>query len=125
VAELYARRGETDRALDFTSKVLKVNTYSPGTNFIYGNLQRIKGNLTDAKDGFRWAMRYPEYNSASLQQLAGISLMEGNFEQALDLAERSLTYNRWNRNSYKIMAIAQRKLGDHSGASDIGRNTGD
>ncbi len=119
VAELYARRGEIDRALDYTRKVLKVNTYEPGTNFIYGNLQKIKGNLTDAKDGFRWAMRSLEYHSASLQMLSEISLVEGNLAEARDLAEKSLAYNSLNLNSYKVLAIAQRKLGNHRLAEQV------
>ena len=118
VAELYARRGEFDKALDYTRKVLKVDTYSPGTNFIYGNLQKIKGNLTDAKDGFRWAMRSLEYHSASLQLLSEISLMEGNPELAGSLAERSLAYNSLNLNAYKSLAIAQRKLNKHEYAEE-------
>ena len=119
VAELYARRGETDKALAYTQKVLKMDTYAPGTNFIYGNLQKIKGNLTDAKDGFRWAMRSLEYHSASLQLLAGISLMEGNPEEARDLAGRSTTYNSLNLNAYKISAIAERQLGNKTRAEAI------
>jgi tetratricopeptide (TPR) repeat protein len=119
VAELYARRGEFDKALHYTRKVLEVNTYSPGANFIYGNLQKRKGNFTDAEDGFRWAMRSLEYHSASLQLLAEIRLMEGRPELAHKLAERSLTYNSLNRNSYKIMAIAQRKLNNRKYAEQI------
>ena len=119
VAELYARRGETDRALEYARKVLKVNTYMPGTNFIYGCLNLTKGNLTDAKDGFRWAMRSPEYHSAAMQMLAGISLMEGNLDHASDLAQSSLTYNSLNLNSYKIQAIAQRKLGQRGQANKV------
>ena len=94
-------------------------TYAPGTNFIYGNLQMIKGNLTDAKDGFRWAMRSLEYHSASLQLLAGISLLEGKLEEASDLAKRSLTYNKLNLNAYKIQAIAERQGGNTSRAGAI------
>jgi tetratricopeptide (TPR) repeat protein len=119
VAELYFRRGEFDKALDYTRKVLKVDTYSPGTNFIYGNLQKIKGNLTDAKDGFRWAMRSLEYHAASLQLLSEISLMEGNPELAQSLAERSLAYNSLNLNAYKSLAIALRKLDNHQYAEEI------
>ncbi len=119
VAELYARRGEIDRGLDYTRKVLKVDTYAPGTNFIYGNLQKIKGNLTDAKDGFRWAMRSLEYHSASLQQLSEISLMEGNPESAQSLAERSLAYNSLNLNAYKTLAIALRKINKHANAEQV------
>jgi tetratricopeptide (TPR) repeat protein len=110
VAELYARSGEIDKALDYTRKVLKVDAYSPGTNFIYGNLQKIKGNLTDAKDGFNWSMRSLEYHAASLQLLAEISLMEDNPVVAQRYAEKSLAYNSLNLNAYKSLAIALRKL---------------
>jgi tetratricopeptide (TPR) repeat protein len=119
VAELYYRRGEFDTALAYALEVLKVNTYSPGANFIYGNLQKRKGNFTDAEDGFRWAMRSPEYQSASLQLLSEIRLMQERPELALDLAERSLTYNRLNLNSYKVQAIAQRKLDKYREAEKI------
>ncbi|MEE9460384.1 MAG: tetratricopeptide repeat protein, partial [Bacteroidales bacterium] len=119
VAELYARRGEIDKALEYTRKVLKVDTYSPGTNFIYGNLQKIKGNLTDAKDGFRWSMRSLEYHAASLQLLSEISLMEGNPEVAQRHAERSLAYNSLNLNAYKSLAIALRKLDNPQYAEEI------
>jgi tetratricopeptide (TPR) repeat protein len=119
VAELYARRGEIDKALEYTRKVLKINTYAPGTNFIYGNLQKTKGNLTDAKDGFRWAMRSLEYHSASLQQLSEISLMEGDPESAQSLAERSLAYNSLNLNAYKTLAIALRKQNKSAKAEEV------
>ncbi len=119
VAELYARRGEFDKALQYTQKVLKADTYAPGANFIYGNLQMQKGNLTDAKDGFRWAMRSLKYHSASLQLLSEICLIEGRPDLAHNLAERSLTYNSLNLNSYKTQAIAQRKLNNHKYAEKI------
>ena len=119
VAELYARRGEIDKALDYSRKVLKVDTYAPGTNFIYGNLQKAKGNLTDAKDGFRWAMRSLEYHSASLQLLSEISLMEGNPESAQSQAERSLAYNSMNLNAYKTLAIALRKMNNNKYAEEV------
>ena len=118
VAELYARRGEIDTALAYAQKVLKWDTYAPGNNFIYANLQMKKGNLTDAADGFRWAMRSPEYHSSSLQKLAEISLLEGNPGQALDLAERSLIYNGSNLNSFRILAIAHRQLGQERHAEE-------
>ncbi len=119
VAELYARRGETEKALDYTRKVLEVDTYATGANFIYGNLQKLKGNFTDAKDGFRWAMRSLEYHSASLQLLSEICLMEGRPDLAYNLAAKSIAYNSLNLNSYKVQAIAQRKLNDPKYAKEI------
>ena len=119
VAELYARRGEWDKADRYARKVLEMDAYLPGANFIYGNIQKSQGNFKDAKDGFRWAMRSLEFRSASLQLLSEISLMEGNLELAFEQASQSLSYNDQNLNSYKIKAIAQRKLNHQKDAEKI------
>lgn len=110
VAELYARRGELDMAIKYAKNALKIDAYLPDANFIYGYVQKTQGNFIDAKDGFGWAMRSLEYRSASYQQLAEISLIEGNPELAFEQDEKSLLFNRLNMNSYKIEAIAKRKL---------------
>jgi len=110
VAELYARRGEMDKALQYARKVLEMDAYLPEANFIYGNIQLKLGNLNDAKDGFRWAMRSLEFRSASLQQLSEISLMEEDLDLALEQATQALSYNDQNLNSFKIKALAHRKL---------------
>ncbi len=119
VAELYARRGELDKALQYARKVLEMDAYLPGANFVYGSIQKELGSFKDAKDGFRWAMRSLEFRSASLQLLSEISLMEGEFYQAIDQAEQSLLYNQKNLNSYKIQALVQRKLGKQNEAEKI------
>jgi len=119
IAELYARRGEMDKALLYARKALEMDAYLPGANFVYGSIQKSLGSLKDAKDGFRWAMRSLEFRSASLQQLSEISLMEGDLEQALEQAKQSLMYNKKNLNSYKIQALVQRKLNQQSEAEEI------
>ncbi|MCF6356501.1 MAG: hypothetical protein L3J54_01730, partial [Draconibacterium sp.] len=97
----------------------EINTYLPGANFIYGYVQKINGNFIDAKDGFGWAMRSIEYRSAAYQQLAEISLIESNFNLAFEQAGKSLLFNKLNPNSYKIQAIAQRKLNRTKQANTI------
>ncbi len=119
VAEIYARNGNYDQAIQYVRKVLEIDAYSPGANFIYGYIQKGQGNLTDAEDGFRWAMRSLEYRSASLQLLAEISLMEGKPELASAQAEESLLSNTLNLNSYKIWAIAERKLNHNIQAEEV------
>ena len=119
VAELYLRRGDLDQANHYAGKVLEINAYLPGANFIYGCIRKAEGNFTDARDGFRWAMRSLEYRSASLQLLSEINLMEGKPELAFDQAEQSLSYNKFNLNSYKIQAISQRIMGNPGGAEEI------
>ncbi len=119
VAELYARRGELDKADHYIRKVLEMDAYLPEANFIYGNIQKSLGNFKDAKDGFRWAMRSLEFRSASLQLLSEISLMEGDLSPALEQATQSLSFNDQNLNSYKIKAIAQRMLNRGQDAEKI------
>jgi len=119
VAELYARRGEWKKALLYARKVLEMDAYLPAANFVYASIQMSMGNLKDAKDGFRWAMRSLEFRSASLQHLAEISFVEGDLKQALEQAEQSLSYNLKNLNSYKIQAIVNRKLGKHREAEKV------
>jgi len=119
VAELYARRGELDKADLYVRKVLEMDAYLPGANFIYGNIQKSQGNFKDALDGFRWAMRSLEYRSASLQLLSEISLMEGNLDQALEQATQALSFNDKNLNSHKILAIAHRNLNHQKKAEEI------
>ncbi len=119
VAELYARRGEYDRALFYARKVLENDAYLPGGNFVYGNIQKEMGNFTDARDGFRWAVRSLEYRSASLQLLSEINLMEGKPDLAFEQAGQSLSFNEMNLNSYKVRAIAQRIMQDPAGAVEV------
>jgi tetratricopeptide (TPR) repeat protein len=110
VAEIYTRRGEYELAEKYVRKALEINTYLPEANFIYGHLMKRANNLTDAEDGFRWAMRSLEFRSAALEQIAEISLTKGNLQLAAEQAEESLSFNKLNINSYKIQAIAKRKL---------------
>jgi tetratricopeptide (TPR) repeat protein len=119
VSELYYRKGDLDRAEEFARSVLETDAYLPGANFIYGCVQKAKGDLTNARDGFQWAVRSPEYRSASFQQLAAIDLIEGNLKGALTKAKQSLVSNKLNLNSYKILAIAHRLLGDNGKAAEV------
>jgi len=119
VAELYFRKGELKTAMGYAQGILEIDAYLPGANFIYANIQKAKGDFTNARDGFRWAMRSLEYRSAAYQQLAEIDLMEGDFQEALRNASLSLTFNNLNLNSYKVMAIAHRLLGDLPKADEV------
>ncbi len=119
VAELYFRRGEYELANQYVRQVLEIDAYLPGANFIYGSLQKLQGDYTNARDGLRWAMRSLEYRSAALQLLSEINLMEGNMELAFEQASKSLSFNQMNLNSYKIQAIVQRKMNNPEQAKEI------
>lgn len=119
VAGIYARRDELDKAILYCRKILEIDAYYPGGNFIYGYIKKIQGDFTNAKDGLRWAMRSSKYKSASLELLAEISLMEGKPVLALKQSVKSLLFNRLNLNSYKIQAIAERTLKHNPEAKEV------
>ncbi len=119
VAELYFRKGDLEQAGDYAMGILEIDTYLPGANFIYACVKKAEGDFTNARDGFRWAMRSLKYRSAAYQQLAEMDLMEWDLKGALGNAIQSLTFNELNLNSYKIMAIAHRQLGDRLKADKV------
>jgi tetratricopeptide (TPR) repeat protein len=111
MAELYFRRAEYDKALGFARKVLSVDAYDEGGNFIYGATNKALGKFADAKDGFAWAARSMKFRSAAYTELSKIFLLELKLEKAKMYAMRSLDYNRFNMEGYKQLAIINRLLG--------------
>ncbi len=118
VAEIYYYKGLTEKAADYLRKVLEINAYHPWANFLWANLSMDAGDFTDAKDGFRFAMRSLEYRSASWELLAEMKLTSGKYEQAVDLAQKALDFNIRNFNAYKVQAIAQRKMNEKTKAEE-------
>ncbi len=108
VAELYVKRAEYDKALDYAKRALAINTYDPPANFIYGVINRELGRAADAKDGFGWAARSLEFRSAANEQLAELSLVEKDLDRAAEYAGRALDYNRLNLNARQVLAVISR-----------------
>ena len=111
LAELYFRMGELKKAGQYARGILEIDAYLPGANYIYACVRKAQGDFTDARDGFRWALRSLEYRSSAYQQLAEMDLMELNLQGAIKNASLSLSFNELNLNSHKILVIAHRQLG--------------
>ncbi len=109
VAELYCRRGEYEKALTYAHKALENVMYDADANYIYGVICRRLGNLVDAKETLGWAARSMKYRSGAYCQMAEIFLLEQNFELALEFAQRSLDFNKYNINAYQVLATTYRK----------------
>jgi len=119
VAELYCRRGEYRKALSYVEKSLKRAIYDPEANYIYGITARQLGDLINAKETLGWATRSLEFRSAAYCQLAEMYFQEKNYELALEYAQRSLDFNKYNMNAYQILATAYRKLNRHEEAKKV------
>ncbi|MFH0991912.1 MAG: DUF5107 domain-containing protein [bacterium] len=108
-ANVYYRMMEYEKALKFVTVALTNDAYDPEASFIYGLVNRKLGRYYDAKDGFGTAARSTEYRSAAYQQLAEVSLLEGDLSRAEEFARRALDYDRFNIKAYQILAIVFRK----------------
>jgi tetratricopeptide (TPR) repeat protein len=114
VAELYFRRGEYGKALQYAEKALDNVLYDVGANYIYGIISRRLGRLVDAKETLGWAARSLYYRSAAYCQMSEIYLYEKKWNKAEEYARRALDYNAYNINALQALAIVFRKknLGD-------------
>ncbi len=110
VAELYYRRGQYEKGMNYARKVLENNTYDGGANFIYGVIHKAMGNLTQAEEAFSFAVRTMEYRSAAYVQISGLHLQKKNYTKAREYAKKALDYNRYNITAYEFLVSAFRKL---------------
>jgi tetratricopeptide (TPR) repeat protein len=110
-AGILYRRMEYDPALASVNKALANDTYDPTANFIYGNIQRQRGKIENAIDGFGIAARSTEYRSAANTALAEIACQQRDWQRAVTFAERAQDYDRYNMRALMAHAVACRKLG--------------
>jgi len=108
LAELYCRRAEYERALEYARKALDIAMYDADANYIYGIIARRMDDLVDAKETMGWAARSMKYRSAAFGELGSIYLTERNFDRAQDYLNQSLSYDAYNIRTYQILATTYR-----------------
>ncbi|MCD6332432.1 MAG: DUF5107 domain-containing protein, partial [Bacteroidales bacterium] len=139
LAEEYIRITKYDQALKLLTRALAIDTYDPQSNYLFGICWKQKGlwgttektaalinpvqNISPgikqsvrncmyrAKESFGIAIRSMEYRSAAYTQLAGISLFEKHYQDALRYARSALDYNRYQIPAIQIEKIALHLLG--------------
>jgi len=118
-AEMYYRRREYKTALNFILKALSNDTYDPDANYIYGLISRKTNKIYDAKDAFGIAARSMKYKSTAYLQLAELEFIEKNYQNAYELANKSIEYNRYNIQSFKLLSVISRRLNNKDAAVSI------
>lgn len=110
VAEIYCRRAEYKKGLEYARKALDYVMYDPDANYVYGILSRRLDKLTDAKETLGWAARSMQFRSSAYSELGSIYVMEGNLERAQEYLKRSLEYDVNNIRTYQVLATVYRLL---------------
>ena len=108
MAMLMYRNMRYNDAYEYARKGLSINTYDPAANYYYGLASMQLGNITNAKDGFDISALSIEYRSAAYTELCKIYFRERNYSKALEYAEKSLDFNRYNMQAYQVMTMIYR-----------------
>ena len=118
-AMLLYRSMKYPEALDAAKKALSIDTYDPAANYYYGIINAKLGNIADAKDGFDIAAMGMEYRNASYTELAKIYFRENEFDKAINYANKSIDFNHYAVDAYKLLAVIYRSQNDKEQATKI------
>lgn len=111
LSEMHYRRGEYGKSLIFSSHALMQNTYDDQANFLAGIAYQQKSDMVNALESFGWSARSMEYRSVSYAHMAEIYIYLTSYEKAIEYAQKSLDFNRYNINAREVEIIANRLKG--------------
>ena len=112
------RNLDYQKALDYATHALSIDTYDPSANFYYGLANARLEKIEDAKDGFDIASLSPAFRGAAYTELSKIYLKERNYPLAEHYARRSLESNTGNTAAWQIVGIIGRMQGDMKKAKE-------
>jgi len=110
LAELCYRSAEFDSALRYANRVLRLDAYEPGANYIAGITYKAQEDFINALEAFGWAARAMGYRSAAYAEMASVALQQGNLLLAEHYATLSLDYNRYNFTALHLLSVIARKM---------------
>lgn len=108
IAEVYYRRMEYQKALECARRAIANDAYDPDANFMYGVINKSRGNLYDALDGFGAAARSMKYRSAANAEMAEVAFLQKNWPAAEAYAFRSLDCDRSNVRASQLLTVLYR-----------------
>lgn len=118
-AENYFRRSLKRLTKDYTSpKDVEAFYYK-------GLLNKLTGNLKEAKDALWKATWNKGAESSAYFNLAEIACLEHDFPGALELVNRGLTHNTLDAKAQTLKAYILRKLGSNAEASALAKQVGE
>ncbi len=119
ISELCYRMAQYQEGSDMAKRILEINTYDGGANFIYGVIKKRTGELIKSEEAFSISSRTMEFRSGSYLEIAGIRLKQKDFTGAIEYALKAIDYNRFNITAYEYLTSAYRKMKKYPEANSI------
>lgn len=115
LAELEFRRTNYDITLELANRVLQMDTYHSGANYIAGITYRAQNDHINALESLGWAARDIKYRSVAYSQMAEVYLLDKKNIHAKIYANKALDFNTYNINAREVLLSVQRLIGDKDG----------
>jgi predicted Zn-dependent protease len=112
LAELQYRRGNYEEALNTVNRVLQMDTYNSGANYIAALCYKAIGDSLNALESAGWAARDITFRSVAYDLMAELHLAQNNVNKAIVYARNAVDFNTKNLNALEILLVSYRKLGD-------------
>ena len=108
LASLDLREARYEEGIAHVFKALQMDAHDADANFIAGALHQAIGQELSARDYYSWAARSMAYRSSANARIAELALKAGRAIEAIEFANRSLDYDRYNVTAMEILALADR-----------------
>ena len=108
LGEIYYRSGMYENALEEANRVLSIDTYHPGGNYIAGLSYSATEDWVNAKESLGWAARSHTYRASAFLEMAQLSLRESNHAEARHFAQKSLMYDSNQLKAHWLLALVAR-----------------
>lgn len=109
-AELDFRKADYKLALEKVNRVLRMDTYHPGANYVGALAYKAVGDTLNALESAGWAARDIGFRSVSYDLMAELHLSMSNYSKAELYAKKSLEFNTKNLNALEVLLVLYRKL---------------
>ena len=108
-AELDFRKAEYQGALEKVNRVLQMDTYHPGANYVAALCYKALGDSLNALESAGWAARDISFRSVAYDLMATLHLSQANYAKAQLYANKSLEFNTKNLNALEVLLVSYRK----------------
>ena len=110
LAHIAYRQADFNESLKYSFRALSIDTYDPDANLLYGLSSLALGDTSSAIDGFSIASESVSCRTAAYNELASVFLEQGNYQKALDYANKSLIYNQLGTEAIQMKILCLRRL---------------